>query len=260
MNSDLEFATETARQAGRLLVERYELLGIQAATKPDNTLVTQADLDADALITGAIRQRYPNDWILSEESSTHSGDQNDPIWIIDPLDGTTNFSLGLPVWGVSIARVLDGFPHIAALYFPLLNELYTARAGAGAFLNQRLLDESLPPHQQSSFFACCSRTARYYSVKLPYKTRILGAAAYNLCCVSRRSAIMSMEVTPKIWDLAAGWLIVKESGGEIAVLEGDSPFPILPNTDYQTRNFPTITAINLQRFDELRSTIQKRKV
>jgi myo-inositol-1(or 4)-monophosphatase len=260
MISALRFAIQTAKQTGHLLVERFVHFGTQASSKPDNTLVTQADLDADERITTAIRRQYPNDLILSEESNTLSGEQDRPVWVIDPLDGTTNFSLGLPIWGVSIARVINGFPQTAALYFPMLNELYSAEAGQGAMLNQVPLESGQDIHQQTSFFACCSRTAQYYSVNLPYKTRILGAATYNLCCVARSSAIMSMEVTPKIWDLAAAWLIVQESGCPIDVLEGQPPFPLQPNYDYESLDFPTIAAVNTQKFRKLKDTIQKRKV
>jgi myo-inositol-1(or 4)-monophosphatase len=259
MKPALEFAIQLAQQTGDLLVEHFTSKGTQASTKPDNTLVTQADLAADRLITASIYQQYPNDLILSEESNTQSGNAESPIWVIDPLDGTTNFSLGLPIWGVSIARVVDGYPQTAVLYFPMIDELYFAQAGNGAFFNQQeLITRRPPPTQTTSFFACCSRTSRNYIVNLRYKTRILGAATYDLGCVARNAAIASMEVTPKIWDLAAGWLILKEAGGAVDVFQGPKPFPIQPKFDYQSTNYPVIAAADEELLEKIRSSIQKR--
>lgn len=260
MDTPLDFAIQTAKAAGKLLSDHFVLSGTKAETKPDHSLVTQSDLAADRLITNAIREQFPNDSILSEESNTLTGDLSQPVWVIDPLDGTTNFSLGLPIWGVSIARVVDGFPNVAALYYPLLGELYWAELGKGAQMNDTPLPPKVEQHAKTSFFACCSRTFKHYQVNLRYKTRILGAATYDLCCVARGTAIMSFEVTPKIWDLAAGWLIVQEAGREIGVLEGPSPFPLQPNYDYGSQSFPTACAANQLRFSELKHALQKRKV
>jgi myo-inositol-1(or 4)-monophosphatase len=259
MESPLEFAIQLAQKTGELLVEHFNLQGTQAETKSDNTLVTQADLAADRFITAEIHRQYPDDMILSEESNTQSGNSDRPVWVIDPLDGTTNFSLGLPIWGVSIGRLVDGYPHTAVVYFPVIDELYSAQVGKGAFFNhQELITRRPPASQTTSFFACCSRTARRYNVNLRYKTRILGAAAYDLCCVARNAAIASMEITPKIWDLAAAWLILKEAGGAIDVLEGTNPFPIQPSYDYRSTSYPVISAADEEILEKLRSSIQKR--
>lgn len=259
MTSKLDFAKNLARQAGNLLVDHFNPMGNQATTKPDHTLVTQADLAADKMITAAIQSQYPDDLILSEESNTSSQGSEQATWVIDPLDGTTNFSLGLPIWGVSIARIANGFPQIAVVYFPILGEQYSAQEGKGAFFNNKPLTTRQPSAQQStSFFACCSRTARHYHVNLRYKTRILGATAYDLCCVARGAAIASLDVTPKIWDLAAGWLILKEAGGAVDVLEGANPFPIQSKYEYKSTSFPTIAGANEEILEKLRGSIQKR--
>ena len=258
MITPLYFSIEIAQQAGQLLAERFTPFGTQAALKADHSPVTEADLAADRLITNAIQNQFPDDLILSEENNTHSGDFGHPTWVIDPLDGTTNFSLGLPIWGVSIARLVDGHPQTAALYFPLLNELYSAEAGGGAFLNQEVLDPNkLAKQQNISFFATCSRTDQRYKINLPYKRRILGAAAYNICCVARNTALLCMELTPKIWDLAAGWLVVKEAGGTIELLEEESPFPLIPQLDYKAKNFPLIASNDNHVLQKLRDNLQK---
>lgn len=259
MVSPLKFTTQLAHQAGQVLAEHFDPQGTRATTKPDKTLLTQADLAADRLITAAIKHNYPEDLILSEESNTHSINTDRAVWVIDPLDGTTNFSLGLPIWGVSIARVVNGYPQTAAVYFPIIDELYSAQVGDGAFFNFEHIETKRPGQEQtSSFFACCSRTSRYYDVNLPYKTRILGAATYNLCCVARNVAIVGMEVTPKIWDLTAGWLILKEAGGAVEVFEGPAPFPIQQGFDYQEISYPVIAAADQDLLQKLHRSIKKR--
>ena len=134
MNDPVQFAVNLALQTGNLLRKFFNPAGIPASSKPDQTVVTEADLAADKLVIDTIHEHYPQDEIISEESSHHLANHQSPIWIIDPLDGTTNFSLGLAIWGVSIARLVNGVPQLGVLYFPMINELYTTRRGSGAFL------------------------------------------------------------------------------------------------------------------------------
>jgi myo-inositol-1(or 4)-monophosphatase len=222
-------------------------------------VVTEADLAADQLIAAAIQENFPNDALLSEELQTKAANHSDAIWVIDPLDGTTNFSLGLHYWGTSIARVVNGWPQVAALYFPLFDELYSAQKGKGAALNGKSLKTKPPDKSQpTSFFSCCSRTFHRYDVKVRYKTRILGAASYTMCAVARGSAILGFEVTPKIWDIAGGWLVVQEAGGLVETLDGSEPFPIVSGQDYQRCNYPTLTAATPAEIAKARSQIKPR--
>ena len=221
------------------------------SSRADRSLVTQADLEADRLIKSAIRQAYPDDFILSEERQPGEADPGwstgRAVWIVDPLDGTTNFSLGLHYWGVLLARLIDGRPEQAVLYFPVIDELYYARRGQGAYLNHATLHVKPPEaNRPLSFFACCSRTHRLYQVSVPYKARILGSAAYTLCTVARSTAILGFEATAKIWDLAAPWLLVSEAGGIVEALDGSQPFPLIPGEDYATRSFPILAAANAE--------------
>jgi len=259
MNDPVEFAVNLALQTGNLLRRFYNPAGIPASSKPDRTVVTEADLAADKLITDAIHEHYPGDEIISEESSHHLANIQSPIWIIDPLDGTTNFSLGLAIWGVSIARLLDGYPQLGVLYFPMINELYTARQGSGALLNNKSIAVRAPdPTQPMSFFACCSRSYRYYNISIPYKPRIMGSGAYTFCLVARGSALLGFDAAPKIWDLAAAWLLVEEAGGMITAFEGTPPFPILSQDDYSVMNYPTLAAATPDVFALGQNKIQRK--
>lgn len=255
----LTFATQLALQTGRLLLEHHSPTGTQASLKTDRTVVTTADLAADRLISQAIREGFPYDELLSEELrpeyESHASDSSEKkqtafrrekaVWVIDPLDGTTNFSLGLHYWGVSIARLEDGLPEVAALYFPLLDELYTTQRGQGAYLNGDPIRVRPPDKDHpASFFSCCSRTHKRYDVRVRYKTRILGSAAYDLCSVARGTAVLGFQATPKIWDIAGAWLMVEEAGGVVETHDSSKPFPLMVLQDYNLQAYPTLAAAN----------------
>jgi myo-inositol-1(or 4)-monophosphatase len=243
MANELEFAAELARKTGQLLLGLFSYSGSQTSRKKDLSVVTEADLQADRMVREAILETYPDDGILTEELQTIYPSGKRKVWVVDPLDGTTNFSLGLPIWGVSIAQLIDGWPEIAALYFPPLNEMYTAQKGKGACFNEgRLLTSPPDKKNQSTFFACCSRTHHRYNVKVPYKPRILGSAAFNICCIARGMAVLSFEAVPKLWDLAGASLVALEAGAVMEPLEGPAPFPPIPGVDYAETSFPTLTA------------------
>jgi myo-inositol-1(or 4)-monophosphatase len=259
MTAELEFAIQLARKSGELLLESFSLSGTPTSRKKDRSVVTKADLDADLLIRGEIQARYPGDGLLSEELSTIYPTEKQAVWVIDPIDGTTNFSLGLPIWGISIARLVDGWPDTAVVYFPPLEEIYTAQKGAGSFLNgHQLNSNSQDKLSTTTFFACCSRTHRHYDVQVPYKPRILGSAAYNLCSVARGIAILAFEAVPKIWDLAGGWLIASEAGALVQTLDGSKPFPPTPGADYSQVSFPTLAAPDPVHLERARQQIKPR--
>ncbi len=248
MGSPAEFAVRVAVETGRLLGEYFRQPDLPATWKTDRTLLTEADLAADRFITQAIQNTYPDDLLLSEENIqgieaiiTESAER--VVWVIDPLDGTTNFSLGLPVWGTLITRLVNGWPETTVLNFPLLNELYSAEKGSGARLNGRLIQANPEQHQpRLPFFACCSRTFRKYQVSIPYKARILGSAAYSFCLAARGAAIVSFEARTKLWDIAGPWLLVTEAGGWIAAHQEIQPFRLRAGIDYANQNFATLAA------------------
>lgn len=258
MNPDLLFATSLARQTGELLCRYFNNSQTKAQQKPDHSIVTDADLAADHLISETIQKFYPEDTLVSEELRPHLSNHNHgAAWVIDPLDGTTNFSLGLPVWGVLITRLLAGLPGLTAMYFPRLDEMYTAVRGEGATLNGESIRVRAPdPEIPAAFFACCSRTFRHYQVGIPYKPRILGSAAYSFCTLARGVALIAFEATPKVWDIAGPWLLVEEAGGTIQSYDGMEPFPLDDHHDYSRQNFPTLGAATPQLAHKARMQIQ----
>ena len=260
MPEPLDVALDLAHQVGDLLKTYFEHADLDTHLKADNSVVTEADIAADELISSSLKKAFPNDLLLSEELSPEAtGDGSSTganLWIIDPLDGTTNFSLGLQYWGVLLTRLQAGYPVLTVMYFPLVHELYVAQRGHGASLNGQSLQVKPPDSQnRNTFFSCCSRTHKRYQVSIPYKSRILGSAAYSLCAVARGIALVSFEATPKIWDIAGGWLLVQEAGGAVDTLDDSQPFPVHLDRSYARQNFPTLAAATPELLQRSRSQI-----
>jgi len=241
-NNRSQFARKIAVQTGKLLEDYFYHHSQEIDIKADFTLITEADRAANNTISTAIRREFPEDGILSEEENTIYPEQS-LVWVIDPLDGTTNFSQGLHHWGVSIACLEQGQPVLATVYFPLVREHYHAELGAGAELNGSPLQGNFSDQpDRYSFFVHCSRLNSRYRNKLPYKTRSLGSAAYHLCLVAKGTAILAVETRAKLWDLAGAWLVVREAGGVIERFQNPAPFPAQPGVDYNEYNYPLLAA------------------
>lgn len=258
----LRFARELADNVAERLLKHFH--GVRhAKIKRDGTLVTQADLEADRFITDAIQQRYPDYDIISEELNTRY--EGAPwCWIVDPLDGTTNFAQGVPIWGVSIALAYAGWPVMGVIDFPTLGLRYHAVKGAGAFENDQPI-EVMPavgwddsPRLRNELVAVCSRTVQRYTADIPMKPRILGSAAFNFCLTAAGIALASMEATPKVWDMAAGWLLVHEAGGVVVQLEGAPIFPLAAGQDYATIAYPQLSAPSHSIVAELKQRLRQR--
>ena len=239
MNSVLTFAIDLAKKSAEILLEYFYHMPYKTAYKADHSIVTEADIAVDRYIKQSINKEFPNDLLISEElhNNYSLSEENQTIWIVDPLDGTTNFSLGLHYWGVSLARLEKGFPCLSVQYFPVLGELYTAQKGGGAFLNDNPIHTANPnPEIKSTFFSCCSRTYKNYQIDIPYKTRIFGCATYSLCSLACGKALISFEAKAKIWDYAGAWLLIPEAGGCIEVFDHSEPFPLLPGKEFALQN------------------------
>ena len=152
-------------------------------------------------------------------------------------------------------------PTLGVLHFPLLGETYTAQRGGGATLNGEALRVRTPdPQDRSTLFVCCSRTLRSYDVGIRYKRRILGSAAYDFCTVARSMALIAFEARPKIWDLAAAWLVVEEAGGcAAAYQDGNSPFPIRPGKDFSGIDYPALAAATPELIQKGKTQIQPKQ-
>jgi len=220
------FAESVARHAGALLL-RYQRDGFNVTHKGQVDLVTSADHASERLIIGAISANYPSHAIISEEDAGGKplafGPQ--PTWVIDPLDGTTMFVHGFPVFGVSLALYAEGEPQIGVVYDPSRDELYSARRGGGAALNGRPMAVS----QTATLIESLATSGFPYSVlesggnietylrvsMLTRGVRIAGAAALDLAWVACGRVDAYWEPAIKPWDGAAGALLVREAGGRV---------------------------------------------
>jgi myo-inositol-1(or 4)-monophosphatase len=258
-----KIAAGIATSAGELLLRYFRDDALTSDWKEDYSIVTEADVAADHLIAGEIAKHFPGDGILSEElaptSSAAQPAARPHTWVVDPLDGTTNFSLGIQHWGVSIARCDADGPDVGVLFFPALGELYVASRGAGATLNAKPIHVRVPSSSRPlGMLASCARTPRHYHVNLPMKVRVFGSAAYTLVCVARGSAAIGIETRPKMWDLAAGWCVVEEAGGVIETMDGSAPFPLVADRAYADRSFPIRAAASPELLEQAREHIEER--
>jgi myo-inositol-1(or 4)-monophosphatase len=231
LDSILALAVRLARAAGKLQRDRYETrLEVQTKTTPIN-LVTEVDHACEELVVEGIAAERPDDAILAEEGSGRDRDDAPWRWVIDPLDGTTNYAHGYPRFCVSIGVERESIRAVAVVYDPLLDELYTAVRGRGAWMNTRRLrvskTASLGEAMLATGFAYDVRRSSVDNldhfaalVKRSRAVRRDGSAALDLCYVAagRFDGFWELKLQP--WDVAAGLLIVEEAGGSTSDLRG----------------------------------------
>lgn len=223
-------AIDTARQAGALLRVYWER-GVVAEHKGDIDLVTEADRASEALILKALSERFPDHAFFAEESG-ESDRTSSHVWVIDPLDGTTNFAHGYPQFSVTIALRIDDRTELGVTFDPVRDELYTAQRGRGAFLNGRPMRVSATPDLAHSLlvtgFPYDRHTSEHNNVRqhnafLMRAQGVLraGSAALDLAAVAagRLDGFWEFKLSP--WDMAAGGLLVEEAGGCVTDADGE---------------------------------------
>ena len=223
----LNFAIETARDAGQLLLEKFGR-GIAVTKKGDINLVTEADLASEALIIERIKSYYPKHSILAEESGNAViiGGENTWKWIIDPLDGTTNFAHGYPCFCVTLSLEHEGEIKIGVTFDPTRNELFAAERGQGATLNGKpirvseagQLSESLIVTGFPYNFKSRPDFSKHLTQFLLHSRGVRrdGSAAIDLAYVACGRFDGMWEEGLKPWDMAAGVLLVEEAGGQVS--------------------------------------------
>jgi myo-inositol-1(or 4)-monophosphatase len=237
MQPILNIAIRAARKAGDLVVryvDRVDTLTVKA--KEHNDFVSEVDRQAEDEIVQIIRAAYPDHAILGEESGAHPGRDADWTWVIDPLDGTTNYLHGFPVFSVSIAVKHRGRLEHGVIFDPLRNELFTAARGGGAQLNNKrlrvtqlkslegaLIGTGFPFRENQNlelymkmFGAVASKTAGI---------RRAGSAALDLAYVAAGRMDGFWEMGLREWDMAAGLLMIQEAGGIVGHFDGSPGIP-----------------------------------
>ncbi|MCC5957432.1 MAG: inositol monophosphatase [Natronohydrobacter sp.] len=259
-SANLTIMINAARKAGRSLVKDFrEVENLQVSSKAAGDFVSRADIASEKIIREMLMDARPNYGWCGEESDPVEGKDPTRRWIVDPLDGTTNFLHGLPHWAVSIALEFKGEIVAAVVFDPAKDELYVAEKGTGCFMNDRRLRVS----NRNSLTDCLFATGIPFATKrtLPAMMRDLaqlmpassgmrrwGAASLDLAYVAagRFDGFWEREVKP--WDIAAGLLLVREAGGFIApIREGEN---ILERGE--------VIAANAEIFEQLARIIRTR--
>lgn len=232
MNPTTTIAVRAARQAGNVIMRSFSRLDTLTVTeKQVNDFVTEIDRNAEQAIIDIIRKAYPHHAILAEESGAHGKDEFQ--WVIDPLDGTTNYLHGFPQFAISIALLHRGRLENAVIYDPLRDEMFTAARGGGALLNDRrlrvtdrktlrgaLLGTGIPYRDQRYMDAYLGMlrdlTLETAGIRRP------GSAALDFAYVAAGRLDGFWELGLSVWDFAAGALLVQEAGGVVSDIRGGS--------------------------------------
>ncbi len=253
--ADADFARDVAERAGAILLERYERVG-EVSYKSAKDVVTEVDHLSEALILGSIRERFPSDGILAEESGEHRGrgpgaraaatgaHQTDRAasaarslasgrsWIVDPLDGTVNYANGLPLFCVSVALIVDGRPAVGVVHEPLRDETFWATADGPAMLGDRVLAVSAKDKSTDLVIqlALAGRAvaSRARAVRKAVRvTRNIGSSALAFTYVAAGRFDAAIQTAGmSAWDIAAAGLIAERAGAVVTDAEGGSWFDI----------------------------------
>ena len=234
MSNYLSTAVEIAREAGALLAELFTT-ELEITYKRPSDLVTIADRRSEALIVEPLRRHFPDHAIVGEEGGNYSAPA-EYCWFVDPLDGTTNYAHGFPIYAVTLGLAHRGEVIAGVVYDPTRQEMYTAERGAGAFLNDRRLHvsaieglgQSLVATGFPPFATNHDLNIRFYTrfTQLTHGIRRAGSAALDLCYVAagRFEGFWELKLNP--WDKAAGSLMVTEAGGRMSDIQG-RPYNVL---------------------------------
>lgn len=234
LESFLVIAEELARRAGRLALERMD--SARASRKADASIVTDADLAAQHLIIEGVARRFPDHAVLGEEDRSDSfalpaPDTADYCWVIDPVDGTRNFARGFPCFGVSLALLLRGMPVVGVVYDPLLDRSYGATADGEASWDKRALRVSADTPRSDLLVGVPSGHNRPMPEPVRrwldrMNLRNVGSTALHLAYVAAGWLDAAWCRQCYVWDIAAGWLLVRQAGGVITHPSGEPLFPL----------------------------------
>lgn len=214
--------------------------------KRDGTPVTDVDIAVNEQIVAGVQASFPDHGVVSEELDTVAHGSR-WTWIVDPVDGTSNFTAGLPYWCVSVALARDGMPVLAVVDSPPLDARFTAVTGEGTRRNGVSVRVRPAPdvddqrNRHVPLFMT-SGTVRRARPKVRLNPRVMGAAALDLAHVADGTGAAAISLIPKVWDVAAGALLVQEAGGVLVTLDGPPLLPLEEGQDYARRSSPVCAA------------------
>jgi myo-inositol-1(or 4)-monophosphatase len=238
IEEDMATAARIAQETGRILLKHFADTALTIRAKGDRDVVTAADTESEALLLQRLGQEFPGDGVIGEEGTDTSANRR-RVWYVDPLDGTLNFSRGVPVWSVSLGLFEGDQAHVGVVHDPIRGETFCAGRGMGAFLNgspirtSRLTDPSRAFVHVTVDFNDSSQLAGLDDIQrlapAVLRTRNLGSAALGLAYVAagRMDAMLHRQANP--WDYGAGALLVTEAGGSVSGMNGQAWVPTEPS-------------------------------
>ncbi|MHB8551405.1 MAG: inositol monophosphatase family protein [Acidiferrobacterales bacterium] len=237
MDTDLVFLRRLVREIARSeLIPRFA--GVRGQTKSDGSAVTEADLAMQDRLREALARHWPDIGFFSEEMTGEEHErliagQKGALWCLDPLDGTTNYVCGLPFFAVSLALLVENMPHIAVVYDPMRDECFSAMRGAGAWLNERTIIRTRPslPTAMGGCIAVVDfkrldgKLGARLASSPPFRSqRNFGSSALEWCWLAHGRFHLYLHGGQKLWDYAAGSLVLAEAGGRSLTLDGEPVF------------------------------------
>jgi len=259
MHPMLNIAIRAARNAGKVIVKGYENLeSVEVEEKSLNDYVSSVDKEAEVAIIGTLRKSYPDHSFIAEESGIDNGKDTDHQWIIDPLDGTTNFIHGIPHFAVSIALKIKGRTELGIVFDPIRNELFSAVRGQSSQINGYRTRTNTVPKLAGTLLATGFPFKQKYNLEAYLNIfqdlftdvadmRRSGSAALDLAYVAAGRMDGFWEFGLKPWDIAAGELILKESGAMMTDFNGGNDY-------FKTGN---VVAANPKLLKEMLTVIRK---
>lgn len=221
---DFQNTTETiigvAEEAGEYVLAQFGVM--KGGLKYDGTLVTEADGQSERMIRARLKVLFPEHTVFGEEMGYDGPEDNEWIWYLDPIDGTSNFVFGIPIWGVSIGLAHRGRPVLGVFAMPALRETFWAWDGGGAYLNgQRLAMNEPTEMRHTDLVVVASTTMERYDLHLPQKIRSLGCAAYALAGLAAGSFVGLIHDNWHLHDLAASIVMCNEVGLKLTTEQGE---------------------------------------
>ncbi len=226
MKPTKEFITKITREAGDKILSHFGKISVKYTKKHEGDVVTQADLDSEKILVNAIKKEYPNHGIISEESQDYNID-SEYVWVIDPLDGTRNFSTNTPFFGVIVGVMKDKEMIMSCIYLPYMKELYYAEKGKGAYLNDEKIICSEKEKINSSYgivntsrnIELIDKLRKEYAEEGMWTNIIIcGALVFSYVASGRRD--WNITKNNSIWDIAPCVLLCEEAGCKVTFVDG----------------------------------------
>lgn len=211
--------TPVVREAGRIALRHFRRVIMEQ--KRDRSLVSEADREVERFLVREISERYPEHAIVGEEYGESGRESADFQWAIDPIDGTSSYLAEMPIWAVSVALLREGRPVLGMVFAPVVDEFYEASEETGAMLHGKPLNVPCPdPIDDNSPLLVFSNAWKKMRLRFPGKVWCHGSAAVHIAMVAKGTVLGAICEPPRLWDVAAAVVILREAGGDTRFLSG----------------------------------------